>query len=303
MIEMIDKEKIYNGINKGILEERYIAFKKNLIKNLEYIKRYGGLSRIIPAFRDKNIIIIGAGPSIGKELNSLKKFQNRDEIIIISTDMALKPLIKHGIEPGYVISCETTPFDCFSGCKTESMRLLAFSCMSNVNLRLWKGDISFYNWMISAPLYDELWKEAGDLGFVATASIVTTQAVSIALGCDIQSLALIGNDLGYRTEYYTKETISFNKNLRLSNRVKTAETSELNIIRKNREYKINRGDRVYYTNNQFLAARAWLEDLFKKIDIPIYDISEPGCSEQFVEKVNLKKYLSKFGRRANKKRR
>ena len=43
-----------------------------------------------------------------------------------------------------------------------------------------------------------------DLGFAATGSIVTTQAISIALGCNIQSLMLLGNDMGFKTEYYVK---------------------------------------------------------------------------------------------------
>ncbi len=300
---MIDKANIFNQINRGILEERYNTFKNNLIKNTDYIKRYGGLSRIVPLLADKNIIIIGAGPSIGEEVNFLKKIQYRDEIVLISADMALRPLVKRGIYPAYVISCETTPFDCFNNCMTDNMHLLAFSCMSNSNLRKWSGDISFYNWMIHNPLYDALWEETGDLGFVATASIVTSQAVSLALGCNIKSLILLGNDLGYRLEYYTKETLSFTKNLNLCSRLKSIETSELDIIRRNREYKINRENRLYYTNNQFLAAKLWLEDLFKKIDIPIYDVSEPGCSETSVKKVKLKEYLKRFERRKNRKRR
>ena len=284
---MINKDDIYKNINEGILEERYRAFRTNLSKNMNYIKTCGGLAGIIPRFKGKNVIVAGAGPSIDREIDLLKKYQYRDEIIIIATDMALAPLVNRGIRPAFVISCETTPVDYFSSIPTGGMHLLAFSCISNSNLRKWKGDISFYNWMINNTEYDELWREAGDLGSVATGSIVTTQAVSLALGCGIRSLMLIGNDMAFGTEYYAKNTVVFNRNIAVSSRCLPMETVEFNAIWRRREYRIERGSRFYYTNSQFLAAKMWLEELFMNVDIPIYDNSEPGCSETAVRKSGL----------------
>ena len=300
---MINKDDIYKNINEGILEERYRAFRTNLAKNLVYIKSYGGLARIIPRFKDKNVIIAGAGPSIDREITLLKKYQYREELIIIAADMALAPLAGSGIRPAFVISCETTPVDYFSSIQTEGMHLLAFSCISNSNLRKWKGDISFYNWMITNARYDELWREAGDLGSVATGSIVTTQAVSFALGCGIRSMILIGNDMAFGTEYYAKNTVILNRNIPVSSRYLPLETIEFNSIWRRREYRIERGGRFYYTNSQFLAAKMWLEELFKKVHVPIYDNSEPGCSETAVEKTGLREYLNGFERYPGKKRR
>ena len=64
-----------------------------------------------------------------------------------------------------------------------------------------------------------------------------------------------------------------------------------------REFEIHRGDRLFYTNNQFLAAKEWLENLFKHITIPIYEANELGCSQQLVQKISLKKYLERFDKR------
>lgn len=300
---MIDKDNIFKEINEGIVNERYNAFKRNLDKNMGYIRRYGGLQRVVSRLRDKSIIIVGAGPSLEDDFSILKRFQYIGEIIIISTDMALAPLIKSGIYPQYVITCETIPVDYFGSICTEQMHLLAFSCMSNTNLRKWKGDISFYNWMIHNPLYDELWEKAGNLGYVATGSIVTTQAVSFALGCDIRSLMLIGNDLGFGREFYIRDTIVFNKHLSRSNRFLPMESVEFNTIWEKREYIISRGERRYYTNNQFLAAKLWLEELFTHINTPIYDGSDLGCSEKSVRKIRLNEFLGMFERRPKKKRR
>ncbi|MFH0974624.1 MAG: 6-hydroxymethylpterin diphosphokinase MptE-like protein [Spirochaetota bacterium] len=285
------------------MEERYRAFNINLEKNIDLIRKSGGLREVLADFKNKHVIVAGAGPSIQNNIEILKKYQYREELIIISTDMALLPLYNKDIFPKYVISCETTPVDYFSNINTENMHLLAFSCMSNTNLRKWKGKISFYNWMIHNEMYNKLWMKAGyDLGFVGTGSIVTTQAISLALGCDINSLMLIGNDMGFRTEYYIRDTVVYHTNLWKTDRTTSLERIEMNNSRKRREFKIFRGDKLYYTNNQFLAAKTWLEDLFKRVNKTVYEANELGCSPQFVQKISLKKYLERLNKRSVKRR-
>ena len=109
--------------------------------------------------------------------------------------------MKNGIKPSFVFSCETNPVDFFSNIITKNIHLVAFSCVSNINLRKWQGPVSFYNWMLYDDFYNELWDMAGkDLGFVATASIVTTQIISFVLGCNVGSIVLVGNKIDLRPE-------------------------------------------------------------------------------------------------------
>jgi hypothetical protein len=296
------KETLYRNINLGIIEERYPAFRRNLEKNLLLIKRYGGLESVIPFFRGKNVIVAGAGPSLHEAIPLLHGIQGRADMEIISADMALKPLLAHGVRPGYVISCETTPAGFFSGEDTGNIHLLAFSCMSSINLRKWKGNISFFNWMIDSPELNKLWEMAGtELGFLATGSIVTTQAVSFALGCDVKSVALVGNDLGFSKSYHSRGSITCVRNIEKSNRLSLLTAREMDYVRQKREYEIRRGERLFYTSSQFLAAKVWLEELFQKQDTPVYDCSEPGCSGRFVIKTGLKDYLEKVRPRKKKR--
>ncbi len=299
----MDRDTLFRELNEGILKERHRSFRSNLLKNLQYIRRYGGLNRIIPAFTDKRIVIAGAGPSLEKSYDALKRFQFRKEIEIIATDMALLPLVRNGIQPSFVISCETTPIDFFRSVPTERIHLLAFSCISNINLRDWQGDISFYNWMIHNQYYNELWEMAGDLGFVATGNLVTTQAIAFALGCRIRSLILIGNDLGFTDTYYARGTVHYNRKFNETDRWNTIDTEAYNTVRRAREYIIKRNNRVYYSNNQFLAGKLWLEELFQKQSIPVYDSSEPGCSEEHVEKMGVEEFFEQFERKKARKRR
>jgi hypothetical protein len=299
----MDKQTLYQNLNEGILEERMGAFRRNLRRNRELILRYGGLQRVIPLLRDRHVCVVGAGPSMEKGLGVLKKYQHRRELAIIAVDMALLPLVRYGIRPGFVMSCETLPVDFFGSVDSRDMHLLAFSCMSAVNLERWRGDISFYNWMIGGPEYDELWKEAGtELGSVATGNIVTTQAVALALGCGIRSLLLMGNDLAFRGRYYARGAVTHDSALRRIDRFSTVDTMEFETLRRRRDYELYRGDRKYYTSHQFLAAKSWLEELLPKQEVEVHDCSDPGLSEKCVKKSSIDAYFSRFERHSRGRR-
>lgn len=290
---MILKEELFNNINKGVVEERIGLFGVNLNKNLELIKKYGGLQKILADFSGKHAIIIGAGPSLDDNISILKKIQFRNELVIVATDMSVRSLMKQGIRPSYVFSCETAAVDFFSDIDTQAMHLVAFSCMSHSNLRKWHGKISFYNWMLKGVEYKHLWERAGeDLGYVATASIITTQAVAMILGVNVESLILVGNDLGFVDRFYAKGTVAIERLHYSMNRFCAGFSLEMNKARFRRDYQLSREDKVFYTNHQFLAAKIWLEELFEKTRIPVYDCGIPGCSGKYVKKVTLSDYLN-----------
>jgi hypothetical protein len=288
----MDRDTLFRTVNEGIIDERRSAFRCNLGKNLQYIGRYGGLKRVVPLLSGRHVVIIGAGPSLDEHGALLKKYQSRQDVVYIAADMALAPLAAAGIAPRFVISCETTPIGFFNGLPTEKLHLLAFSCMSHVNLRQWKGDMSFYNWMLHRAPYDELWRIAGeDLGSVATGSIVTSQAVSLALGCPIKSLVLAGNDMGFRRRYYAAHAVSARRFTAMNTRYAPPESLEAGAIRRARAYEVHRGGMTWFTSGQFLAARLWLEELLKTVNVPVYDAGMPGCDGNAVRKITLKRYF------------
>lgn len=301
MNEGIDRNALYRQLNEGILHERLHAFQRNLRKNAGLIARFGGLQRVVPLLAGKHVVVVGAGASLERQMPFLKRYQHRGSIAIIAADMALRPLRAAGITPRYVITCETMPVDYFGSLPTEEMHLFAFSCASNINIRRWRGDISFYNWMLHNDAYDPLWETAGThLGFVATGSIVTTQAVSLALGCGIASLALAGNDMGFSRGYYAKNTAVHGLYGRRLSRFSPFESLDYAAVRRNRDFTIVRDGAEYFTSNQFLTAKLWLEDLFKTQQTPIFDSSVPGCSGGHVRRIELRKYFEMIDGRARR---
>jgi hypothetical protein len=249
-------------------------------------------------------VVIGAGPSLEENLVILKRFQQRRELVYIAVDMALAPLFHAGIRPRFVLSCETSPVDFFGGVDTAGLHLVAFSCASRLNLRKWRGDMSFYNWMIHRPEYAALWDGAGrDLGFLGTGGLVTTQAAALALGSGVEGLVLVGNDLGFTDRFYARGTVPHRSACRASLRLSPVETAEMRRSLVAREYVIRRGSRDFYTTRQFLAGKLWLEELFRSSRIPVYDCSDPGCSEKFVAKMSLRDFMGTIDRRSARTRR
>lgn len=300
---VVDTQTLYRKLNEGMLEERRETFRRNLSKNLEMIKKHGGIAPVVASLRGKHICIAGAGPSLERAADVLRKYQHRQELAIIAVDMALLPLVSRGIIPAYVISCETTPLDYFGLAETKKMHLIAFSCMAAVNVRRWRGPMSFYNWMIGGEPYDELWDRAGrELGSIATGNIVTTQALSLALGCAPASIFLTGNDLAFDRSYYTRGTVVHRIRSRTATRLFPIESAEQETMRRYRDYELHRESRKYYTSHQFLAAKTWLEELLSKTRIRVFDSSVPGISGKYAEKVSPEEYFSRFERRQQRRK-
>lgn len=299
----MENEKLFENLNKGLLEEKARALVVNLRKNQELIGQWGGLSSMVESLRGKRVIVVGAGPSLDGNIPLLRSVQKRQDMVIISADMALKSLISQGIFPHYVITCETTPVAFFCGVETSSMHLLAFSSSFHGTIRAWRGRISFYNWMMEGDFYDSLADMAGrELGSVATGSIVTTQAVSIALGCGIRSLVLLGNDMAFSHSYYARGTLSHGNAMPGVNRFFPIETLQMGVSRGARDFEIRRGGRTFYTNNQFLGAKNWLENLFKGRGGGIIDCSVPGCSGVAVDKKSFEEFVKSLRTKRRKRK-
>jgi hypothetical protein len=287
----MERQELYAQINAGMTQERFHSFERSLQQNRVLISRHGGLHPLVGELKDRHVVICGAGPSIEDAYRDLKKICERDSIALIAADMAYRPLLRAGIRPRYAISCETTPRDFFAGLDTSKTTLLAFSCVCPRTVREWKGPVRFYNWLLRGEPWDRLWSEAGtSLGFAATGSIVTSQALSIALGCGAASVMLAGNDLGFFDHCYARGTVRETSVNPLCSRLSPLESIEFSAAWRARHYVIPRGEKKFFTNHQFLAAKYWMEDTAAKSPIPVYDASVPGCSPGKVEKFGMKHY-------------
>ncbi len=93
---------------------------------------------------------------------------------------------------------------------------------------------------------------------MATASIVTTQAISLALGCSIASLTMVGNDLAFKDNYYASAYGVCQRFIMNTIRFSTANTNDYAMIHRKKMYMVKRRESIYYTDHQFwLPGSGW----------------------------------------------
>lgn len=101
-VEVIQSEtfQIYTDINTLISQSR--SFLQNFVKNLSSAVSSPGIASFAGRFVKTPAIVVSAGPSLDKNIQDLRGWEER--CLILATDTALKPLLASGIEPHFVLS-------------------------------------------------------------------------------------------------------------------------------------------------------------------------------------------------------
>jgi len=189
------------------------------------------------AFKSKPAIIVGAGPSLKKNIHLLKEAYHK--MLIVATDAALKPLMKEGIKPHLVTTIERTmvTVDFYSDLEgLEEIFFVFCPLIYNETYQSFKGR------KIVAHRYTEYLKWLNlPKGALSGGPLVGNFAFNIAqyLGCD--PILMVGQDLSFKSEGLTHIF------------------GNLQSYRKNMvEVEGNYGD-VLMTNRYFEASRRSLE--------------------------------------------
>jgi len=89
--------------NYGRIDDSLEGVKATLL-NVKNLLSKEGIKSLKDKAKGLTAVIVGAGPSLDKDIEILAK--NKDKFIIIAVDAAVKPLLKHGIEPHFATSIE-----------------------------------------------------------------------------------------------------------------------------------------------------------------------------------------------------
>jgi len=83
------------------------VFTNNIFENLVYLSEAPDISRLFGKFSGYPAVVVSAGPSLKKQLKTLKSLKNK--AVIICVDTALRVLKEHNITPDIVVSIDFTP--------------------------------------------------------------------------------------------------------------------------------------------------------------------------------------------------
>ena len=140
-------------------------------------------------------MIVGAGPSVNQELQSLKKYRNN--ITIFATGHIAGTLLKEGIIPDVIIITDPQPhmYQQVKGLNTKNIPLILLSTASASVLDYYEGPvyIAYQNGYRKAEeVAEKMWVKAFETG-----GSVTTTALDIALQFEAQKVIFVGVDLAY----------------------------------------------------------------------------------------------------------
>jgi len=147
-------------------------------------------------FKDKEVLIISAGPSLDNYIELIKKYQER--FVVVCVDVILRKLEKHGIVPDIVFSIDPSPL-CADYLKTEDPEYLKNSAVvllsqqhPDVMTLLRERKLNYY-----ISQFSTIVKEIGYLGSVPNVGTFSFQTIA---HFGSKKLYLIGNDAAFNQE-------------------------------------------------------------------------------------------------------
>lgn len=186
------------GLNTNI---RYLPVRsENVFHNIIHVNMgydTKQFTEFIP--RDIPTFIVGAGPSLDKNIDELKRAKGKG--FIIACDTAVKPLLVHGIVPDlYVLVDGLKPVHLIKAEGTETIPLLTSVTATYGFLDQNKAIKIFYN--ENELLVNKLFYQNGkSLATMPCGGSVATSAFAFAYLIGMKNIVLVGQDLALTGDY------------------------------------------------------------------------------------------------------
>ena len=174
------------------------VWQRNFLRNQEVIQKNPGVIALKNRFRDIPCIVVGAGPSLDKNIRYLRKACER--AVILCCDAALKPLLSHGIVPNFVLVLdpqeEIARF--LSNVPQKGITLVVPTIVHPNILELWKEDVLFFNkFAPDIPTLVEIQKMVPQIGILTPGGTVLSVTYDLAFQAGCNPILFAGQDLSY----------------------------------------------------------------------------------------------------------
>ena len=218
--EMVYKEEYDKFIE--ILDDRYFVamstlgldnnfrklFFENMISNLAELNKSSPLNSYIDSNKNIPAIIVSAGPSLDKNIQTMIKYKNNlDKFFIIAGNRTMGTLMENNITPNLVISVDPAQIN-YDMMKSylDSEVPFAFYEYSNKDLvKEYKGDKIYIS-----QLFSQIIKDLKDLTGTYTGGSVAHSCIDTArlMGCN--PIILVGQDCALTYDKYHSDNATFN---------------------------------------------------------------------------------------------
>jgi len=192
-------------ISNTTIMHRIGEWTRNIIANEHKIRNSKGVNWLFDKLKGVPVILVGAGPSLDKNIDLLNECKGKACIIACSS--ALKPMLAKDIVPDIVFVTDSKPkemrlmldeSDFYS--KPDEMILICDSFVHPSVHEDWKGELFFYNIraLESCPFTHSLIEFTGQIGQLGAGGSVTTIMLCFAYGgLKCEPIIFVGQDCGY----------------------------------------------------------------------------------------------------------
>jgi hypothetical protein len=260
----------------------------NFLWNFPILKNYPGILGFEGAFKNIPAIIVGAGPSLEKNMHLLKGL--KDKALICSGDAALPVLVKKaGIYPHFVVMGDPTDKQKFNFDGMDTTKFITV-VPSVVHPSIFRAvdpqHLAVYNMRSDSPLSElipyHIGRKGGlPAGVLTSGSVFTFVAI---MGCN--PITFIGHDLSWPTpeKVYADGVVEKKHNFQKSVKFK----SHCSLFP-----DIN-GDLVL-THTTFVNFYIWLEDCLPRIKARVFNSSEAGILKMArIKPMPLEKWAKQY---------
>jgi len=185
-------------VNQNTAKSLGEVITRNTIHNMKYILSSNTITdydKVFPA--EATAIIVGAGPSLDKNIDELKRAKGKS--VIFATDTSLKYLFAHNIIPDYVVTLDSQKSMVhFSDERWKTINLLCSIESNPILISSHKARKTFYN---TGKYLENFYQSIGKKQIKYTSGgSVATACFSFCANIGFRKIVLIGQDLAYRGE-------------------------------------------------------------------------------------------------------
>jgi hypothetical protein len=195
--EAVDR-LVFNTASNEHARIRFAApYLRNSLRNLPLVLEEANVEALFDAFADVPAVIVGAGPSLDRNVAHLAR--QRRGILLIATDTALRPLLAAGLAPDIVVAVDPGELNArhLEGLTVgASSFLVAEPAVAPSSLAAFKGRIFTFRVGTAHPWP---WLRAHGMSpaVLSTWGSVATSAFDLALRAGCNPIAFAGMDLAY----------------------------------------------------------------------------------------------------------
>ncbi|MGE7950571.1 motility associated factor glycosyltransferase family protein [Lysinibacillus xylanilyticus] len=291
-IDSITLIQVLNAINKK-LHSDFVAesthnhfnkqWPKNYLLNLQYILKDESVINLVSKYTEP-IVIASGGPSLTKQINTLKQIRNN--IVLIAAGSTVNTLLNNDIEPDYIVSVDGTEanynhFKNIQGCKSR----LIYALYNHYLIR----DIFEMNGYFFATNQDTLnhMQKYTDqkVLYLSGGTSVANYAYSLAILMTTGPIAIIGQDLAFTNN---KTHADHNKNMKSLDDIKKCKD---NFIEIDGYY----GEKVL-SDYVYLTMKESFETLHKSLgeERLVFNCTEGGAMIDGIENMTFKEFARQY---------